>query len=283
MTESFPEPDAEPVPVLLDDPLDPPAVLVDATREGLVVLTLNRPNKKNAFGPDLIIGLSEIFETLHGSDHVRAVFIRGAGGAFSAGADLDWMAESADWMEDDNRDDAMRMAKMFKALHDLPQLTVALVEGIAFGGGAGLVAACDFAVAEASSIFAFSEVKLGLIPATISPYVVKALGERTARMLFATGRKFTADQALAWGLVHEVVADGAALQAVVDRLCVDVGACAPDAVRAAKRLVGEVADRKIDHGLLSHTAHAIAHRRSSDEGREGVAAFLERRPPKWSL
>jgi methylglutaconyl-CoA hydratase len=257
-------------------------VLIDATQSGIVILTINRPEKKNAFGPELIVALTEAFETLHGADHVRAVFLRGAGGTFSAGADLAWMADSADWLEDDNREDAMRLAVMLKKLNDLPQLTVALVDGPAYGGGAGLVAACDFAVATEGATFAFSEVRLGLTPATISPYVVRAIGPRNAKVLFATARSFTAADALKWGLVQEVVSDATAFGPLVAVLGAAMRDCAPGAVADAKRLVDEVADRPIDHALLDYTAHAIAKRRSSEEGREGVQAFLAKRKPSWS-
>jgi methylglutaconyl-CoA hydratase len=280
----MPEPIAHP---LTDDPVltgrdeDSP-VIIDATRSGIVILTLNRPKKKNAFGPELIVALSDAFETLQGADHVRAVFLRGAGGTFSAGADLDWMAASADWLEDDNREDAMRLAVMLKKLYDLPQLTVALVEGAAMGGGAGLVAACDLAIATADAKFAFSEVKLGLTPATISPYVIRAIGARNAKALFASGRALGAQDALRFGLVQEVVADAAAFSDLVLSLAAGMQACAPGAVFEAKRLVNDVADRPIDHALMEETARRIAHRRASDEGREGVRAFLEKRKPSWA-
>lgn len=267
--------------VLTDD--EEPAVLLDASREGVAYLTLNRPRKKNAFGPALILALIDAFETLAGADHVRIVFLRGGGGVFSAGADLDWMAESADWLEDDNFEDALRLARMLKHLNDLPQLTVALVEGAAFGGGAGLVCACDVAIAQKDAVFAFSEARLGLIPATISPYAVGALGERRARMLFATGRRFGAEEAKTFGLVQEVVESPEALDLEADRLARDILACAPEAARLSKALVGEVAGRGIDEALLRHTAHAIARRRASPEAREGVRAFLERRRPSWAV
>src|SRR5690606_22117260 len=146
-------------------------VRIDSTPDGVVFVTINRPQKKNAFDAATIAALYEAFETLHGADHVRVVFVRGAGGTFCAGADLAWMRDAADWSESENREDAMGLAKMLKALHEVPALTVALVEGAAMGGGAGLVAACDMAVAVDDARFAFSEVKLGLIPATIAPYV----------------------------------------------------------------------------------------------------------------
>ena len=267
----------------LDAEADAPAALLDVTPEGVAVVTLNRPHKKNAFGPDLILALSDIFETLHGADHVRVVFLRGRGGAFCAGADLSWMAETADWMEDDNRGDALRLAQMLKKLNDLPQLTIALVEGPAFGGGAGLVAACDGAAALDSAVFAFSETRLGLTPATISPYVVAAIGPRSARGLFASGRRFSAAEALRIGLLDEVVASPQDLSTYMERCASEALQCAPGAVADAKKLVSDVFGRTIDHGLLEHTAAAIARRRASAEGREGVNAFLERRKPSWVL
>ena len=256
-------------------------VMLEATPEGVAVVTLNRPEKRNAFDTTMIEGLTEAFETLQGADHVRVVFIRGAGGTFCAGADLDWMALAAEMTEEDNRSDAMTVATMLKALADIPAVTVALVEGAALGGGAGLVAACDLAVALDGARFAFSEVKLGLIPAMISPYVVEAVGPRTARALFVTARSFDAAYAEKIGLVNEVAPDQAGLAAAQDRITAEVMAAAPGAVADAKALAREVAGRPIDHGLMVETARRLARRRVSDEGREGVAAFIARRKPSW--
>jgi methylglutaconyl-CoA hydratase len=257
-------------------------VIVDADESGAVAVVINRPAKKNAFDAATIGALREAFETLHGADHVRIVFVRGAGGTFCAGADLEWMRDAVDWSEADNRDDAIELARMLKALHDVPALTVALVEGAAMGGGAGLVAACDMAIAVDGAKFAFSEVKLGLIPATISPYVVGAIGPRRAKALFATGRVFDADYAQVIGLVEEVVADSAALDAVQARLSAEIMVAAPQAVGESKRLVDAVAYQEIDHGLMDETAKRIAKKRVSEEGQEGVRAFLERRKPSWT-
>jgi methylglutaconyl-CoA hydratase len=171
---------------------------------------------------------------------------------------------------------------MLKALSDIPALTVALVEGSAFGGGAGLVAVCDIAIATASARFAFSEVKLGLTPATISPYVVNAIGPRIAKGLFATGRVFDAAYAETIGLVQEVVADAEALDVAKARLSDEMMACAPGAVSAVKQLVWDVWAKPIDHGLMQDTAQRIARARVGDEGREGVAAFLAKRKPSWA-
>jgi methylglutaconyl-CoA hydratase len=257
-------------------------VRIEATPDGVATVTIHRAHRKNAFDAPTIAALAEAFETLQGAEGVRIVFLRGDGGSFSAGADLDWMRIAADWNEDDNRADAMGLALMLKALSEIPALTVALVEGSAFGGGAGLVAVCDIAVATADARFAFSEVKLGLIPATVSPYVVSAIGPRAARGLFATGRVFDAAYAQSIGLIQEVVADAAALDAAKQRLAQEIMACAPGAVADAKQLVWDVSGRTIDHELLQETARRIARARVSDEGSEGVAAFLAKRKPSWA-
>ncbi len=254
---------------------------IDATPDGAVFVTINRPAKKNAFDAATIAALREAFESLHGADHVRVVFVRGAGGTFCAGADLGWMREAADWSESDNREDAMGLATMLKALHDIPALTVALVEGAAMGGGAGIVAACDMAVAVKGAKFAFSEVKLGLIPATIGPYVVEAVGPRTARALFMTGNAMDADYAASVGLISAVLPDAAALDGFIQTLSDSLAANAPGAMGDSKRLVHHIAGKTIDHGLMEDTARRIARARVSDEGREGVRAFLDKRKPNW--
>lgn len=255
---------------------------IEATQAGAATVIMNRPLRKNAFNSDLISALNEAFDTLAGAEGVRVVFVRGAGGTFSAGADLEWMRAAIDQTEHDNRTDALAMAKMLKALHSLPSLTVALVEGGAFGGGAGLAAACDVALAVEGSKFSFSEVRLGLIPATISPYVIQAIGPRMARTLFATGKVFDAAYAEKIGLITEVVADIAALEAAAEKIAVDIMACAPNAIAASKRLVDEVAGRHVDRDLMELTAHRIATIRVDDEGQEGVRAFLDHRKPRWA-
>lgn len=257
-------------------------VRVEATQDGVVFVTLNRPEKKNAFDAATIAALREAFETLHGADHVRVVFIRGAGGTFSAGADLGWMRDAAGWSEGENRDDAMGLAQMLKALHDIPALTVAIVEGAAMGGGAGIVAACDMAVAVKGTRFAFSEVKLGLIPATIAPYVIEAVGARTARALFLTADVFDAEAAKRFGLIGWVLDSADLIDAFVADFSQTIRACAPGAMGEAKRLVHHVAGHRLDHGLMEDTARRIARARVSDEGQEGVRAFLDKRKPRWA-
>ncbi|MDR3513504.1 MAG: enoyl-CoA hydratase-related protein [Caulobacteraceae bacterium] len=278
----MPNPISDPLVENIDTDADSDRVLIEATEEGAVTVWINRPQRRNAFDSTTIAALREAFETLHAQDGVRIVFVRGAGGVFCAGADLDWMREAAILTEDDNHADAMELAMMLKTLHELRPLTVALVEAAAFGGGAGLAAACDIAVATADAKFAFSEVKLGLTPATISPYVVAAVGPRVARGLFATARVFDAAYAEKVGLVQEVVADAAALEAVQARLATEILACAPGAVGHAKRLVDDVWAAPLDHALLEDTARRIARARVSPEGREGVDAFLNKRKPSWA-
>lgn len=267
---------ADPAPDANDD-----LVQIDATADGVVFVTINRPQKKNAFDAATIAALYEAFETLQGADRVRVVFIRGAGGTFSAGADLNWMRDAADWSESDNRDDAMGLAKMLKALHDVPALTVALVEGAAMGGGAGIVAACDMAVAVEGTRFAFSEVKLGLIPATIAPYVIEAVGARRARQLFLTANIFDADYAAHAGLIDMVLPEGS-VDEFISMLTDSLSANAPGAMGDAKRLVNDVAGEEIDNRLLEETAKRIARARISAEGQEGVRAFLDKRAPNWA-
>lgn len=265
-----------------DDDINPRLVIVEATLAGVVTVTLNRPARRNAFDAPLIAALSETFETLQGAEGVRVVFIRGSGGMFCAGADLDWMREAVELTEADNREDAMHLARMLKRLWDIPALTVALIEGGAYGGGAGLAAACDLAVAAQDARFAFSEARLGLIPATIAPYVVAAIGPRAARGLFATARVFDAAEAHRIGLVSELVADAAALDAVAARIGREILLCAPGAVSESKRLVDAVYGEDFDD-VMEDTSRRIARARVGEEGQEGVRAFLSRAKPSWAV
>lgn len=279
----MPNPIADPLVEGVDSDAASPLVGIESTRDGAVTVTLNRPTKKNAFNAELIAALAEAFETLHGAEGVRVVFIRGAGGSFSAGADLEWMRAAAEFTEAQNRDDAFELARMLKLLWDIPALTVALVEGAVFGGGGGLVAACDLALATADARFSFSEVRLGLIPATISPYVVHAIGPRAARGLFATGRIFDAAHAEKIGLVTEVVPDVTALEVARARIVREIMTVAPGASAESKKLVDDVYGEKIDRGLMEETARRIARARASEEGQEGVRAFLNKTKPTWAV
>jgi methylglutaconyl-CoA hydratase len=278
----MPNPIVDPLVEVPDTSPTSELVRIDATVAGAVTVTMDRPAQKNALDADLISALSEAFEDLRGAEGVRVVFLKGAGGTFTTGVDAEWIRQAGERAEADNRADALAAAVMLKRLWDLPALTVAMVEGAALGGGTGLVAACDLAVAVSAARFGFSEVRRGLIPAVVSPYVVGAVGARAARGLFASGREFDAAQAHRLGLVTEVVADAAALRAAHDRIAREAVACAPDAVAQAKALVGRVAGRPIDRELMEETARAFAKVRASEEGQEGVRAFLERRNPNWA-
>ena len=251
---------------------------VRSTREGPVAtLTLARPDRRNALDPGLLGALAEAMGDASRDDDVRVVVITGEGSAFSAGADLEWMRASRDLTPDRNREDAATMAAAFDAVDRCPKAVVARVNGAAIGGGAGLVACADTAVAVEGARFAFAEVRLGLLPAAISPFVLRAIGPGHARALFTTGRTFDAEEARTLGLVHRVVAPDA-LDAEVAEAVDDFLACGPDAVAANKRLVRDATASL----ALPDLPDRIAEARASAEGQEGIAAFLEKRPPRWS-
>lgn len=260
---------------------EPEPVLLDTTREGVAVITLNRPELHNAFNPDVIEMLSDIFEDLRGADGVRAVMITGEGKSFSAGADLTWMRAAADYTRADNREDAGALADMLRRLNTLPQPTIALVHGPAIAGGMGLVAACDIAIATRQAVFGLSEVRLGIIPAVISPYVLEAIGPRAARRYFLTGERFDADEALRLGLVHMVVDDRNAMAAEAEKIVGAILDGAPGAIREAKELIEYVSFSPIED-VMDETARMIADRRSTSEAKEGLSAFLEKRKPSWA-
>ncbi len=256
-------------------------ILADFSAEGLAVVTLNRPGRHNAVNADIIARLSTIFDEIAKEDGLRAMLLRAEGESFSAGADLEWMRAAADYSYDDNLEDARALADMLNRLNELPIPTIALVQGPAYGAGVGLIAACDMAVAVESAVFAFTEVHLGIVPATISPYVIEAIGARNARRFFLTGERFTATEACRMGLVHEVVADGSALGHAGDRLVEALWQGAPGAIAAAKELIFAVAHEPIDVETIEETAERIAERRSTDEAKEGLDAFLGKRRPGW--
>lgn len=257
-------------------------IQLDATPGGVAVVTLNRPDKHNAFNALVVDELADAFENLRAETQLRMVILRGNGKSFSAGADLKWMEAAADYTQKENEEDAYALAEMLRKLRDLPQMTLAIVQGAAMGGGAGLVAACDVAVAMQSAIFRFSEVRLGLTPATISPYVIDAIGPRWAKALFVTGESFDAEFAEKIGLVQYVVEDAQGLLDMEEHLSKLMFDTAPGAVADAKRLVHDVTGAVINQQLSHDTARRIAARRASDEGREGLAAFLEKRKPGWA-
>jgi methylglutaconyl-CoA hydratase len=253
----------------------------DVTVRGdVATVTLNRPDVHNAFDERLIARLTAAFVSLDTDEDVRVVVLAGAGRSFCAGADLHWMKRMAAFDRDENLADAQALATMLRTIYGLSKPTIARVHGAAYGGGVGLVSACDIAIGVPEATFALSEAKLGLIPATISPYVMEAIGAREARRYFLTAERFDAAQALRIGLVHEVVAADA-LDARVDALIALLRAAGPVAQLECKALIRGVAHRSIDEALIDATAEHIAAVRASDEGREGVAAFLEKRQPSW--
>lgn len=246
----------------------------------VATITLNRPAVRNAFDEQAIAELTAAFTALGQIDGIRAIVLAASGTAYCAGADLNWMKKMAGYSEDENRADAMQLANMLRIIYACPKPVVAKVHGDCFGGGVGLVAACDIAIAAEDAHFCLSEVKLGLIPATISPYVIKAMGENVARRYFLTAERFNAREALRIGLVHEL-ATAATLDGQVDAIASALAANSPNAVRQAKALVREIAGEPVTDTLIADTAHRIAQIRASGEGREGVAAFLDKRKPSW--
>jgi len=243
-------------------------------------ITLNRPDTRNAFDETVIDELTHAFQQAGAASAVCAIVLGANGPAFCAGANLNWMRRAADFTRAQNVQDAGDLAAMLRAIHDCPKPVIARVQGDTYAGGMGLVAVCDIAVAAEGAGFCLSEVKIGLIPATISPYVLRAMGERAARRYFLTGERFSAAEALRIGLVHEVVAPDA-LDARIDAILKPLLAAGPAAVCACKQLVSEVAGRTIDDALIARTVEAIADIRASAEGREGIRAFLEKRKPDW--
>ncbi|MGZ5036048.1 MAG: enoyl-CoA hydratase/isomerase family protein [Usitatibacter sp.] len=251
-------------------------------RQGPIgLVTMNRPERHNAFDDALIAELTEALRSMEAEDGIRLVVLSGAGKSFSAGADLNWMKRMAGFSSDENRRDAMGLATLMRTLAHLRKPTLARVHGAAYGGGVGLVACCDIAVAAQSASFSLSEAKLGLIPAVISPYVVAAIGERASRRYFLTGERFEAAEAWRLGLVHEVTSDFESLDDRVGEIVDALLACGPAAQREAKDLIRAVASRPVTSELIQDTADRIARIRSSPEGREGVAAFLEKRRAAW--
>lgn len=256
------------------------SILVQVAENGVATLTLNRPELHNAFDDALIAGLTQALRTLEKNEAARVVVLSAQGKSFSAGADLNWMKRMARYSRGRNLQDALGLAELMRILHGLGKPTIARVQGAAYGGGVGLVAACDIAIASREATFALSEVRLGLVPAVIGPYVIAAMGERMARRYFLTGERFAASQALSMGLVHDVCEAGD-LDRHVEAAAAQILLGGPTALAAAKRLVRDVALRPVDENLVQETAALIAGLRTSPEGKEGIGAFLEKRSPQW--
>jgi methylglutaconyl-CoA hydratase len=247
-------------------------------RVGTVIL--NRPEVRNAFNETAIAEIAQAFRELGADESVRVIVLAARGAAFCAGADLNWMKKMAGYSHAENLADAAQLADMLHAIYLCPKPVVAKVQGDCYAGGMGLVAACDIAIASESAHFCLSEVKAGLIPATLSPYVIRAMGHNAARRYFLTAERFSARHAQHIGFVHEAVpAD--ALDQTVDRVVAALLAASPHAVREAKRLVRDIGGAPITGELIADTVTRIADIRASGQGREGVRAFLEKRKPSW--
>ena len=252
----------------------------DINANGRATVTLTRGDMHNAFDEELIAGLHKTFTDLSANKAVRCIVLAAEGKSFSAGADLNWMKRMSQNSYEDNRTDARVLADMLHAIATCPQPTIAQIQGPCYGGGVGLAACCDIAIASEDAAFSLSEVKLGIIPATIAPYVVAAMGERMAHRYFVTAERFDARKANDIGFVHEVVAP-AALADTVDAMVARLLKNGPAAMIASKDLIFAVANKPIDDTVLDDTAKRIADIRATDEGREGIAAFLEKRKPAW--
>ena len=250
--------------------------------EGVATVTLTRPEVRNAFNDEVILELTNAFQDLGLRKDVRCIVLTGAGTAFCAGADLNWMRRMADYTRAENLADAGQLAAMLRTIYECPKPTIARVQGDAYAGGTGLVAVCDIAVSSDTANYCLSEVRLGLIPATISPYVIRAMGARTAHRYFLTAERFDAREAHRIGFVHEVVSADA-LDAKVAELAQTLVNAGPQAVRLCKKLVQDVAEKAITPALVQMTVEGIADVRVSPEGREGVQSFLQKRKPDWLL
>ena len=255
-------------------------VITQIDSRGIAQVTLNNPDKHNAFDDQMIIELTNAFNALAANANVRIMLLKSEGKSFSAGADLDWMKRMASYSYQQNLNDARALAAMLKALHQMPIPTIARVQGAAFGGAIGLISCCDIALASSNASFALSEVKIGLVPSTISPYVIAAIGERHAKRYFMTAERFDANTALQISLVHEAVEEQF-LDDKVEQLITAILSNGPEAVVAAKQLVFAVSGKAIDSSLIEHTCEVIAGIRVSAQGQEGLSAFLDKRKPHW--
>jgi len=247
---------------------------------GVETVTLNRPEVRNAFNDEVIAELTAVFGELAKRDEVRCIVLAGNGPAFCAGADLNWMKRMATYTREENLEDASKLARMLEVIVHCPKPTIARVQGDVYAGGTGLVAACDIAVSVDTAQYCLSEVKLGLIPATISPYVIRAMGARAAHRWFLTAERFGAAEAQRIGFVHEVV-PAEALDAKTAEIAQALVVAGPEAVKACKKLLHDVAGHEITAGLVRRTVEGIADIRASDEGREGIQSFLGKRKPNW--
>ena len=245
------------------------------------ILTLNRGDRHNAFDETLIEEITQGLGELGANPEVRVVVLSAVGKSFCAGADLQWMQRAAGYTKEENLADAKKLAELMRTLNELKKPTVARIQGAAYGGGVGLVACCDIAIATFEAQFALTEVKLGLVPAVISPYVIGRIGAKYVRRYFLTAERFAASEAYRIGLVHEIVPDESGLDEAVGEIVDALLKNGPEAMAAAKQLIAAVGGRPVNADLIEFTARAITRQRASDEGKEGIDAFLSKRTPNW--
>lgn len=256
-------------------------IVLTKVEKGVATITLNRPEAHNAFDEHVIATISGKLDALLIERDVHTLVLRGEGKSFSAGADLNWMKRAAAFTDQQNKGDALALAAMLHKLYTLPKTTIACVQGVAMGGGLGLVACCDIVIAQKDTLFSLSEVKLGLIPATISPYVLRAIGERQCRRYFQTAERFNGEVAKEIGLVHEIAQNEGDMESCLAKILEGLSANAPFARADAKQLAIELSDAPLNQATMNDTATRIAQTRAGAEAKEGLSAFLEKRKPSW--
>lgn len=254
---------------------------IERDARGVALIAMNRPEVHNAFDEAMIREVIEAFRDLGSDDSVRVIIVAAEGKSFCAGADLNWMKRASEYDEDQNREDAGELALMLNAIYACPKPVIARVQGNAFGGGVGVVAAADIAIGVSDVQFALSEVKLGIIPAVISPYVIEAIGARYAHRYFITAERFSGSEAYRIGLLHDLAPSIDAMDEMIAALCTTLLGNGPRAIEAAKNLIQAVAQKPIDDELMEDTIERIAQIRSTPEAKEGIGAFLQKRKPNW--
>ena len=255
-------------------------IITNLDKRGIFYLNLNRPKIMNAFDDELILQLNKIFLDLKSNNNIKALVITGNGKGFSAGADLSWMKRMSEVSREENYNDSMKLAEMLNNLYNLSFPTIAAVNGAAYGGGVGLVTACDIGVANKYAKFCLSEARLGLIPSVISPYVVKAIGEKNAKYLFFTSAPISSEEAVKIGMINFSV-ENEELENTVEKIILNILQGGPESIKSAKNLIYYVEDKEIDEKVMNETAKRIAYSRASAEGKEGISAFLNKRKPDW--
>lgn len=257
-------------------------ISLELTQEGAAFITLDRADKRNAFDESMISALIDVLETIRANENIRIVFIRGKGNFFSVGGDIDFILRQAKHDELDNEEDGHNMAQMLHKLYHLPQFTVALINGGAYGLGAGIIAACDYSIAEEKVSFGFPEVRVGMTVSVLAPYLIEAIGVKNARALFATGMPFDAKRAMEMGLINEVALDENDLDNRQEIIADLIFNASPYAISQTKELIEKVKNKPINNEMIKETAKHFAHTRKHEDALEGMEAFLEKRQPKWT-